>query len=78
VDCEHSAKYIEPESVDKGCPFLRRVRGKPYYECCIHDSTPETCSGYLCQKSLPFAHLRWKSVDELILKSSAQGGEILA
>lgn len=73
VDCEHSVRYIESKSVDKGCPFLRRVGGKPYYECCIHDLAPETCLGYLCQKSLPVAHLKWKDVDELIGKIGLSG-----
>jgi len=69
VDCDSNAKQIESESASrKGCPFLRRVRNKPYYKCSIRDTVPETCSGYLCQKSLSVAHLKWKNVDELIAK----------
>ena len=48
------------------CPFVRKVRNKPYYRCGIHDTLPEECSGYLCMKSLPVAHLNWTDVDELI------------
>jgi hypothetical protein len=34
---------------------------------------PETCLGYLCRKSLPVAHLKWKDVDELIGKIGLSG-----
>jgi len=50
------------------CRFLKKVRNKPYYECKIHDTTPEDCSGYLCEKSLPVAHLNWINVEDLIQK----------
>lgn len=48
------------------CPFLRKVRNKPYYECRIHETTIEECRGYLCEKSVPVAHLNWIDVDDLI------------
>jgi Fe-S-cluster containining protein len=78
MDCDRGTMQIESQSAGKGCPFLRRVQDGSYYECCIHDVEPETCSGYLCHKSLPFAHLRWRSVDKTMLKGSPQGGGILA
>ena len=68
VDCDSTTKQIERKSSGEWCPFLRRVRKKPYYRCSNQKTKPETCSGYLCQKSLPVAHLRWKNVNELIAK----------
>jgi len=69
ADCRLGIKQIERRSAKgKGCPFLRRVAAKPYHECVVHNTSPETCLGYLCQKSLPVAHLNWKNVDELIAK----------
>lgn len=69
ADCRSNIMQIERRSTrGKGCPFLRRVRNRPYYECGIHNAAPETCSGYLCQKSLTVAHLNWRNVDELIAK----------
>lgn len=50
------------------CPFLRKVKNKPYYKCRIHDTSPETCRGYLCEKSLPIAHVNWDNIEELIEK----------
>lgn len=28
------------------CPFLKKDRGKPTYQCSIHDTRPEVCRGY--------------------------------
>jgi len=55
VDCEHSAKYIEPESVDKGCPFLRRVRGVLLRIRLVPISCPLV--GFLRHDGVVFAHL---------------------
>lgn len=60
------------------CHFLRKVRKKPYYECRIHDSTPENCSGYLCEKSLPVAHLNWIDVEDLIQRVGLERYKTLA
>ena len=55
------------------CPFLRKVRNKPYYGCRIHDALTEECSGFLCDKSWPIAHLDWDSIEELIEKFGVEG-----
>lgn len=31
-------------------------------------TVPEECPGYLCEKSLPIAHINWVGVDDLIHK----------
>jgi hypothetical protein len=64
-DCDNAGKEIVG-IYDGRCPFVRKVRNKPYYECRIHDTETEECSGYLCEKSLPVAHLNWFDVDDLI------------
>ena len=51
-----------------GCPFCRKVKGKPYY-CCKIQSVKEylpVCKAYLCSKSIPVAHLNYDDIDELI------------
>jgi len=64
-DCDSAIKEIV--SIYNGkCPFVRKVRNKPYYKCRIHDTKPEECSGWLCDKSLPVAHLNWTGVEDLI------------
>jgi hypothetical protein len=51
-----------------GCPFCRKVGGKPYYYCRIQPakSNLPVCKAYLCSKSIPIAHLNYEDVDELI------------
>lgn len=64
-DCSMTIKEIVADTNGR-CPFVRKVRNKPYYKCRIHDTKTEECSGYLCMKSVPVAHLNWNSVEELI------------
>jgi len=64
-DCKGG--YILPNDSGK-CPFLRKVKGKPYYTCLIHDTPPKECSEFICNKSLPISHLKWAEIDELIQK----------
>jgi len=51
-----------------GCPFCRKVKGKPYYYCKIHSYKERIvdCRPYLCSKSVPIAHINFRDVDELI------------
>lgn len=42
---------LGPSKLLRRCPFLRRVK-KGFYECTIHDTKPEICLGWYCQKSL--------------------------
>lgn len=65
-DCDNAIKEIVTDSYSGRCPFVRKVRNKPYYECRIHDTSTEECRGYLCEKSLPVAHLNWIDVEDLI------------
>jgi hypothetical protein len=55
-------------SLSGRCPFVRKVRKKPYYECRIHDTSPEECSGYLCEKSVPISNLNFVDIEDLINK----------
>jgi len=52
----------------RGCPFCRKAKGKPYYNCKIHFAKNHlpVCKAYLCSKSIPVAHLNYESVEELI------------
>jgi hypothetical protein len=52
----------------RGCPFCRKVTGKPYYYCRIQAAKKNipVCKAYLCSKSVPVAHLNYKDVEELI------------
>lgn len=65
-DCDNTIKEIVTDSYSGRCPFVRKVRDKPYYECRIHDTSPEGCRGYLCEKSLLIAHVNWGNIEELI------------
>ena len=67
-DCDNTIKEIVTDHWSGRCPFVRKVKNKPYYKCRIHDTGTEECSGYLCEKSLPFAHLNWVDVEDLIQK----------
>ena len=67
-DCDHTIKEIVTIHWSGRCPFVRKVRNKPYYKCRIHDTTPEECFGYLCKKSLSVAHINWNDVEDLIQK----------
>ena len=59
----------EIDPVDGGkCPFVAKVKNGPYEECKIYEARSEWCSDYLCEKSLPVAHLHWTNVKELIQK----------
>jgi len=68
IDCHDKAMHLEAKPNSRKCCFLRKVRDKPCYQCRIYGTAPETCSGYLCQKSLPVAHLKWKKTEELIAR----------
>jgi len=46
-DCNNAIKEIVTIRSSGRCPFVRKVRNKPYYECRIHDTAPEECRGYL-------------------------------
>jgi len=65
-DCDDTIKEIVTNSYSGRCPFVRKVRNKPYYKCRIHDTRPEECRGYLCEKSLLIAYLNWDDIEELI------------
>jgi len=65
-DCS-SAKIVSA-SWSLRCLLLRKVPNKPYYTCRIHNTKPEECLGYFCEKSLPVAHLDWVDVENLIQK----------
>jgi len=55
--------------IDGGkCPFVTKVRTKPYYKCRIHDTVPEECSEWLCGKSSSISHLNWDNIEDLIQK----------
>jgi len=65
-NCSTTSKDIVTNRPSARCPFVRKVRNKPYYKCRIHGTKTEECAGYLCMKSVPVAHLNWNDVDELI------------
>lgn len=50
------------------CPFVVKVRNKPYYKCKIQDTKPVECSEYVCKKSLPISDLNWNDVEDLVHK----------
>lgn len=66
-DDEYKVGSTHPTS--KGsCTLCRKVRGKPYYYCRIHEYKEylPTCRDYLCSKSIPVSDLNFRDVDELI------------
>jgi hypothetical protein len=65
-DCENTGKEIVANAGSGRCPFVRKVRKKLFYKCRIHSTKTEECRGYLCEKSLSFAHLNYNDVEELI------------
>jgi len=68
-DCDNTIKEIvNSHSWSGRCPFVRKVRNKPYYKCRVHETRPEECRGYLCQKSISIAHMNWENIEELIRK----------
>jgi len=72
ADCFEARKETVAGGHSMRCPFVRKVRKKPYYYCRIHATRPEGCSGYLCMKSLPVAHLNWSNLEELIARVGLQ------
>lgn len=54
------------------CPFIAKVRNRPYYRCTIQDSKPRECSEYSCEKSLSVSYRKWNNVEELIQKIGIQ------
>jgi hypothetical protein len=65
-DC--SGGVIVNTSSSGRCPFVRKVRKRPYYECRIHGTSSEECNGYLCEKSVPISNLKFVDVEDLIDK----------
>jgi len=57
---------VLPTEVWGSCTLCRKVRSKPFYSCKIHYANLSTCKAYLCSKSLPAAHLKYETIDELI------------
>jgi hypothetical protein len=50
------------------CHFCRKVPKKVYYNCTINSEKEHIfdCRVYLCQKSLPVAHLQFNGIEDLI------------
>jgi hypothetical protein len=71
-DCENTGKEIVTNSYSGRCPFVRKVRKKPCYKCRIQSTKTEECSGYLCEKSLSFAHINYHCIEELIALMSQE------
>lgn len=65
-DCSKTGKVIVNRGDSIRCPFLRKVRNRPYYECTIHNTKPRDCAKWVCGKSLAIAHLNWNGIEGLI------------
>jgi len=48
-DCSKAEKVIVNRSDSTKCPFLRKAKNKPYYECTIHNTKPRDCADWICQ-----------------------------
>jgi len=74
-DCQGGV--ILTSSSSGRCPFVRKVRNKPYYKCRIHDTSSEECSGYLCEKSVPISNLKFADIEGLINKIGLRRYKVL-
>ena len=70
-NCSKAGKAIVNRGDSIWCPFLRKAKERPYYECSIHSTKPRDCIGWVCGESLAVAHLSWNDVDDLIYRQGS-------